>query len=131
MRLKEIFYFAQNSIRKFWLWNPCRLLSKSLNSIKISLLRSASDMRSVCVGGITSSRFLLMLHHQHPAKSQLIRSGSQLIVERRIFALFEGHDVVAWDGVLNPAIGALAWAGCFGDRLRAVVGVAAVAKIAL
>ena len=69
-----------------------------------------------------------MLHHQHPAKSQLSRSGSQLIVERRIFALFEGHDVVAWDGVLNPAIGALAWTGCFSDRLRAVVGVAAVAK---
>ena len=42
--------------------------------------------------------------------------------------MFEGHDVVAWDGVLNPAIGALAWTGCFGDRLRAVVGVAAVSK---
>ena len=69
-----------------------------------------------------------MLHHQHPTKSQLRRSGSPLIVERRVFALLEGHNVVAWDGVLNPAIGALAWTGCFSDRLRAVVGVAAVAK---
>ena len=69
-----------------------------------------------------------MLHHQHPAKSQLSRSGSQLIVERRIFALFEGHNVVAWDGVFDPAIGALARTGCFSARLRAVVSVAAVAK---
>ena len=42
--------------------------------------------------------------------------------------MLEGHNVVAWDGVLNPAIGALAWTGCFSDRLRAVVGVAAVSK---
>ena len=42
--------------------------------------------------------------------------------------MFEGHNVIARYGVLNPAIGALPWTGCFGDRLRAVVGVAAVAK---
>ena len=42
--------------------------------------------------------------------------------------MFERHNVIARYGVLNPAIGALAWTGCFGDRLRAVVGVAAVAK---
>ena len=42
--------------------------------------------------------------------------------------MFDGHNVVAWNVVLNPAVRALAWTGCFGDRLRAVVDVAAVAK---
>ena len=85
-------------------------------------------MGSIVSTRTTSSKLLLGIHCQYSAQSQLKRSGSQLIVERRVFALFERHNVVAWDGVLNPAIGALAWTGCFGDRLRAVVGVAAVAK---
>ena len=85
-------------------------------------------MGSIVSTGTTSSKFLLGIHCQYLVQSQLRRSGRQLIVERRVFALFEGHNIVAWDGVLNPAIGALAWTGCFGDRLRAVVGVAAVAK---
>ena len=42
--------------------------------------------------------------------------------------MFEGHNVVAWDGVFDPAIGALARTGCFSARLRAVVSVAAVSK---
>ena len=85
-------------------------------------------MGSIVSTGTTSSKFLLGIHCQYLVQSQLRRSGRQLIVERRVFALFEGHNIVAWDGVLNPAIGALAWTGCFNDRLRAVVCVAAVAK---